>query len=219
MFVRQNIPLLMQAAKLELGKDEKGDRTRLVELSLVFDRLEFDLAAELGEEMFVHLFDDDERIRPNLKTVKLTPWVSLQRIVVASAPDAPVLATIRHAKVTEFTVTKKTDKDDTWLTATLKVVFDLGDRETREFLFHHFGEYRLFTFGAEQGDLYEADGLMPMARSVADMVKPLGKDGSMTMTTGGKSVTITADDAKRITESIDAADAADRKRGRVRKAH
>lgn len=155
MFLTTHLPLLLQRAALRVDRDDDGQRVRVADLSLVLEPLPYELAAELDVALSEHLFMPDRQIRPELEDVTLDPRAGLQRITVQSAKDAPVLATITAARVLDLAVKKVRDPkaQREWLKATVSVRIDLGERSVREFLFHHFGEYRLFTFVAEQPSL------------------------------------------------------------------
>ena len=159
MFLTHAIPFLFSKATLRLDRNEDGETVRVADLSLVLEPFPYALAGELDLALADHLFTDDEAIRPELEDVTLNPRASLQRITVQSAPDAPVLAELRTARVLEFAVVKRRDekRGRVWLKATLVVRIDLHERVVREFLFHHFGETRCFTFTAEQPPLEFAE--------------------------------------------------------------
>jgi len=152
MFVTNALPFVIARATLKIEPNEDGIDRRVADLSLVFEPFPYAIAAEMDFALSEHLFTSSQQIRPELETVTLDPRAGLQRITVQSVPDAPVLATLNSARILELKVTKKDDPKNNrqWLKAALLVQIDLGERAVREFLFHHFGEVRCFTFLPEQ---------------------------------------------------------------------
>jgi hypothetical protein len=176
MFLTDRISMLLAKATLKLEKNDKGELYRVADLSLVLEPFPYELAAELDDAILSHLFNTEKQIRPELQDITLNPRAGHQAIIVSSAPDAPALVRIRNAKILDLTVVKQTKTERQWLKATLAVRIDLSERAIREFLFHHFGEYRLFSFIAEQGDV-----LAEVRRDfVRDMRKTMGPDDGVT---------------------------------------
>lgn len=183
MFVSQHVPLLMQKATLRLEKNREQEYVRLADLSLVLEPFPFELAAELDESIASHLFTPERTIRAELESIKLDPRVEKQMVTVQEDPSLPVLATLRQVEVVELSVAKKVDEKAgrIWLKATIVVTIDLSERAVREFLFHHFGMWRMFSFQAEQGELE----LSPAQRFVHESQRMMKPDGltSIEMTT------------------------------------
>jgi hypothetical protein len=198
MFISPAVPFLLSKATLRIDKNDEGDRVRVADLALQLEPLPYELAAELEDALTSHLFTADRQIRPELEDVTLNPRAPLQRITVSSAKDAPSIATITAARILDLAITKRRDEKSgrAWLRAILNVRIDLAERSIREFLFHHFGEVRCFTFMAEQHTLPMGD----TREAVRDLQRLAGRDSGSVEIAGpdGEGVRITKDDVQPI---------------------
>ncbi|HWB15955.1 MAG TPA: hypothetical protein VG538_06060 [Vicinamibacterales bacterium] len=156
MFETACIPMLINKATLRREMDDE-ESYRVADVTLLLEPFSRELAAELGEHIAAHLFEDDE-MRPEVEKVNLSLNAPDQRVIVASAPDAPALAELKSVTIGALAVTRKAKEDHEWYRATIEARIDLREREIREFLFHHFGELRVFTFYPEQTPLFGGHG-------------------------------------------------------------
>lgn len=153
MFETACIPMIIQRATLKRETD--NDETyRVADLSLLIEPFGHGLAGELGEHIQTHLFADDA-MRPEVEKATLGLRVPDQRVIVASAPDAPALAELKSVSIGSLVVSRRETEDRAWYRAVIEARIDLRERAVREFLFHHFGELRVFTFMDEQMTMFD----------------------------------------------------------------
>jgi hypothetical protein len=157
MFETACIPMLINKATLRREMDDE-ESYRVADVTLLLEPFNRELAEELGSHIAAHLFIDDE-LRPEVEKVSLSLNAPDQRVIVASAPDAPALAELMGVAIGALAVTRKAKEDREWYRATIEARIDLREREIREFLFHHFGEIRVFTFYPEQSPLFGGHGV------------------------------------------------------------
>jgi hypothetical protein len=153
MFETACIPMLINKATLRREIDDE-ESYRVADVTLLLEPFSRELAAELGEHIAAHLFEDD-KMRPEVEKVSLSLGAPDQRVIVASAPDAPALAELKSVTIGALAVTRKAKEDREWYR---EARIDLRERTIREFLFHHFGEQRVFTFYPEQTALFGGHG-------------------------------------------------------------
>jgi hypothetical protein len=156
MFETACIPMLIKKATLRREMDDE-ELYRVADVTLLLEPFSRELAAELGEHIVAHLFTDDA-MRPEVEKVSLSLNVPDQRVIVAGAPDAPALAELKSVAIGGLAVARKAKEDREWYRATIEARIDLRERTIREFLFHHFGELRVFTFMPEQIALFGGHG-------------------------------------------------------------
>lgn len=153
MFETACIPMLISKATLKREMDDE-EAYRVADIGILVEPFTPSLAAELGDHIVAHLFTRDGKgevcLRPEVADITMSLRVPMQRVVVASAPDAPALATLESVRIGDLTVVRKAKGDREWYRATITARIDLRERVIREFLFHHFGEIRVFTFMDEQ---------------------------------------------------------------------
>lgn len=153
MFQTACIPMLIAKASLKREMDDE-EAYRVADLGIVIEPFTAELASELGSHIERHLFIGDDlngiQMRPEVEDITVGLRVGLQRIIIESAPDAPSLATLKEVRVSDLAIVRKRKGDREWYRATLSARIDLRERQIREFLFHHFGEFRCFTFMDEQ---------------------------------------------------------------------
>ena len=148
MFETACIPMIIQRAALKREIDGNESHS-VADLSLLIEPFGHGLAGELGAHIQAHLFTDDA-MRPEVEKATLGLRVPDQRVIVASAPDAPTLAELKSVSIGSLIVSRRETEDRAWYRAVIEARIDLRERAVREFLFHHFGELRVFTFMDEQ---------------------------------------------------------------------
>lgn len=151
MFQTVCIPAVISKATLKREMDDE-ESYRVADVSIVIEPFSQELADELGEHVGRHLFDA-LGMRPEVEDITIGLRVPSQRVIVASAPDAPTLAELKDVRIGDLTIVRKAKGDRDWFRATVAARIDLRERVIREFLFHHFGELRRFTFVSEQMDM------------------------------------------------------------------
>jgi hypothetical protein len=199
MFLSTNIPALFKKGTLKLVANDEGDLRRVAEAMLVIEPFPHPLARELGDEIAGHLFDDDNRIRPELEAIDLRVRCGLQHVTARLDEALDPLAILSPVSVKDVAVTRGEDKKrgTEWLSLQFVLVFSLEDKAARNFVLDQFGRTLLWSFEAVQREL---DGLARMKEAAARLADPLdgGELTSVSISAGGETVTLRKGDAERL---------------------
>lgn len=205
MFASENVPALFKKGTLKLQEVEDGYR-RVAEATLMIEPFPHQLAREMGEEIAVHLFDDDNMIRVELDSIALNVRAGLQRVTIRQHEELEPIAIMDTASIKDVKATVIEDKKTNrrWLSFSFVLVFSLESKEARNFVLDEFGKTLIWTFHSLQGDLLrEAD--------LHESAAKLGELGECSITgPDGESVTFNPETAKRNRAK------ADELRGKVR---
>lgn len=168
MFVSKRVRGLFKKGALKLVNDSAGDTHRMAEATWVLEPFGADLARELGDEVYNHLFDENGGIRSELEKVELRIGVGMQRVVVRSHGDLEPVATLNDVEVKDVKVERVEDlkADKVWLRLSVALVFELVGAEARSFVIDQFGNVILLDFKAIQHRLPIDEGRRQ--RSVGD---------------------------------------------------
>lgn len=195
MFLSPNIPALFKKGTLKLTTNDDGETRRVAEATLVIEPFPVDLARQLGEEIAAHLFDDEDAIRGELESIDLRVRAGLQNVTVRTHEELEPIAILSPASIKDVSATLVEDKKSQrcWLAFSFVVVFSLEDKAARNFVLDHFGRALYWSFEAMQRDLLEK---ARMKETVAGLTGRAGSGITTTISSGGKSVTITAEEAE-----------------------
>lgn len=140
MFLTENLPALFKKGVLKLTTEE-GATKRVAEATFVIEPFNRPLAAELGEDIAGHLFDDAGTIREELEAIDLRVKAGLQRVTARRHVELKATATIEPVSVKDCSAERIEDKKSgkSWLSFSFVLVFDLSDRGTRNFVIDEFG--------------------------------------------------------------------------------
>lgn len=231
MFITENVSVLFKRAALKLTEDDDGNLVRLAEATFLIEPFPKELAHELGEDVAMHLFEADGRIAEAVESVGLRVRVGLQTVMVRSAPGVRASAELLHCEVKECRAErieeikkgKKTGRS--WLSFQFVLAFDLHRREHRNFVIDEFGNQVYLSFLAEQRDLPLSgkdiidatidsirDQSTDAAREFTEKMQALGCD--VTLSSGGRSVTVSKDGVKADAEEARTLPKRGSKRGR-----
>lgn len=192
MFVTENVWMVVKAAKLSVVEDAKRVEHRMAECQLVIAELPIELAKEMDEAVYSHLFTPSGAVRSELDTITLDPHIPSQTMTARQTVDTPG-AEIRHVEILAMTFARQED-DKTgreWIKATARIRFDLAPKVNREWLAMHFGYGLHFSFEAEQLDFLSGDGVITalmdeaskapedMDPTIAKHLRALGKHGEL----------------------------------------
>jgi hypothetical protein len=191
-FLTKHVPALFKKATLKLLPTDDGLR-RICESTLVVEPFFPNLARELGDDIADHLFDDDDQIRPELEAIDLSVRCGLQRVVVTAHQDLDPVADLAACAIRTVQVKRMGDEKTGryWLALTFVLVVTLDSQEARTFVIDGFGRELLWTFTAMQRELLNEAKLHD---SIANML-PKGEGGTLTISSGGKSATLTQEGA------------------------
>ena len=175
MFSTPLVPVILSQAKLVRGTNDDGESTCEAHCQITLDPFRPELAHELGEGIAAHLFatvNGEEKPRPELQNITLTPRIPMQAVAVSPTDDGSYIAgTLRYVSFGDLTVSKVQKGALVWLKATQRITFEIASPDHRELLIKSFGEILYLSFQAEQGDMLE---------SVAERVtKNLNKPGAV----------------------------------------
>lgn len=154
MFLSDHIPALFKKGTLKLQESEDGYR-RVAEATLMIEPFPVNLAHEMGEEIAVHLFDENGAIRNELESIALNVRAGLQRVTVRHDQALEPIAVLDTASIKDVKATVIEDKKSNrrWMSFSFVLVFSLETKAARNFVLDEFGKTLLWTFVALQGDL------------------------------------------------------------------
>ena len=192
MFVSPDVPCGLASAALKIETIDDVDH-RFAHVTCKVEPFTPDLARELGETVYAHLFTrDPERTdvpmpRREITEVGFSLPIGLQLISAKSHPDLKVDHVLRRVKVTRVRVSRP-DPEKPRLTLAFVLSIELGERQTMDWLVRAFGRVQHLTFMAEQRDMLEDKALREAARDFVDASTRNGM--TTTITAGGRSVTL-----------------------------
>jgi hypothetical protein len=194
MFLSEKVPALFKQGKLKLVPTENGDSLRRVtEATLVIEPFPPALAHELGEDIAGHLFDEADKIRPELESIDLRVRCGLQTVEVAHHEELQAVARLTPVSVKDVSVTRIEDKKTgrAWLSMAFVLVFSLEEKSARNFVLDEFGRTLVWTFTAMQRELLNQAALH-------ESIARLGEgEGSCTLSGDGlEPVTFNAETSK-----------------------
>ena len=168
MFVTENVPALFKKGTLKLQETDDGYR-RVAEATLMIEPFPHQLAHEMGEDIAVHLFDENNQIRPELESIALNVRAGLQRATVRHHEELEPIAIIDTASIKDVKATVIEDKKTNrcWMSFSFVLVFSLESKEARNFVLDEFGKTLIWTFEGLQRDLLNQANLHD---SIARMV-------------------------------------------------
>lgn len=170
MFLTEHVPALLKKGTLKLQEVEDGYR-RVAEATLMIEPFPHSLAREMGEDIAVHLFDDNNAIRNELDSIALNVRAGLQRVTIRHHEELEPIAIMETASIKDVKATVIEDKKTNrrWMSFSFVLVFSLETKEARNFVLDEFGKTLIWTFHALQGDLLrEADLHDAIAKIVPD---------------------------------------------------
>lgn len=160
MFLTEFVPALFKKGTLKLQESEDGYR-RVAEATLMIEPFPVNLAREMGEEIAVHLFDENGAIRNELESIALNVRAGLQRVTVRHDEALEPIAILDTASIKDVKATVIEDKKSNrrWMSFSFVLVFSLETKAARNFVLDEFGKTLLWTFEALQGDLLRSADL------------------------------------------------------------
>lgn len=203
MFLSEHIPALFKKGTLKLMKDG-AELKRVAEAQFLIEPFPAHLARELGEDIAGHLFEPDGVLRDELESIDLRVRAGLQRVTFHHHEDIKATAVIEPVSIKDCSATRIEDDKSgkAWLSFSFVLVFDLSARVTRNFVIDEFGNILKLSFERLQMDLLadERESKAQVKDAAARLADVIDGDGisQMTISTGGKSVTLTKDDAARL---------------------
>jgi hypothetical protein len=197
----------LSKATLKMVKDDRGVEHPMAECVLLRDPFPVFLAHELGDGVADHLFSND-KVRDELKTITLDPYVPQQAITVRETPDSEGVVTLRHVDILTLTCAACQDEDtgERWIKASVRIRFGLAEREHRDFLVRAFGMQLCWSFAVEQRPLpleaetpEQTEARARVKEAGARLAESTPKGSSVTIEVPGLSpVTLDRSDGKRL---------------------
>lgn len=197
MFHTPNVSALFKKGTLKLVQNEDGEWRRVAEATLIIEPFPVELARQLGEEIAGHLFTDADGIRDELESIDLRVRSGLQHVSARIDPAMEPVALLSPASIKDVSAARVEDKKmgRQWLAFTFVLVFSLEEKAARNFVLDRFGQALYWSFESMQREL---EGLASAKDAAARLAESVSDGNSLTISAGGKSVTLTGEDAPRL---------------------
>lgn len=168
MFKSRCLRCHVASATLKTEELKKDERFPVLAAKLVLEPLTLELAKELGAQMADHCFTKQGQIRDEMTSVQLRLREKPQIVTIQMAADATQMtAVLRNVRIPIITITKReldpgeegtqtkrVAPQAATLRVTISMLVDPAEKEHREFFCRHIHNWLLFSFDAEERDLF-----------------------------------------------------------------